>query len=36
MTDAGRRFGRRPVLSLLNHLNNKGGRDAWSHMATKV
>ncbi len=34
MNEVGQRFGRRCVLSLLNYLNNKGGRAAWSHMAT--
>jgi len=34
--EVGKRFGRRPVLSLLNFLNNKGGRDAWRSMATKT
>lgn len=30
MQEIGRRFDRRPVLSLLNYLNNKGGRETWA------
>ncbi|MCF8003265.1 MAG: PAS domain-containing protein [Chromatiaceae bacterium] len=33
LADAGRRFDRRVVLSLLNFLNNKGGRARWATMA---
>ncbi|MBB4264813.1 HD domain-containing phosphohydrolase [Roseospira visakhapatnamensis] len=33
MGEIDRRFDRRPVLSLLNTLNNKGGRDAWAELA---
>jgi len=31
----GKRFSRRAVLSLLNFLNNKGGRQDWAHMASR-
>jgi len=29
--DAGSQFDRRPVSALINHLDNRGGRDKWSH-----
>lgn len=33
MADAGRRYDHRPVLALLNYLDNRGGRQAWAHFA---
>ncbi len=33
MTDAGRRYDHRPVLALLNYLDNRGGRQVWAHFA---
>ncbi|MBK1719632.1 HD domain-containing phosphohydrolase [Thiocystis violacea] len=33
MDEIGRRFGKQVVLSLLNHLNNKGGREEWAMLA---
>lgn len=35
MSEVNKRFDRRPVLSLLNYLNNKGGREAWAHMGNR-
>ncbi len=29
--NAGSQFDRRPVSALINHLDNRGGREAWSH-----
>ena len=33
MADAGRRYDHRPVLALLNYLDNRGGRQVWAHFA---
>lgn len=34
MAESGRRFDRRVVLSLLNHLDNRGGRESWAGMVS--
>ena len=35
LADAGQRFDKRVVLSLLNFLNNRGGREHWAFMARR-
>ena len=32
LEESGRRFDKRVVLSLLNYLSNKGGREAWASL----
>jgi PAS domain S-box-containing protein len=36
MTEIGRRFDRRVVSCLLNHLDNRGGRESWAGMSSRL